>query len=44
MTDQDEDYEYPVYFVDCTCEHDPEQHDWVSCTVPDCPCEGHLEE
>jgi len=40
----DVDYEYPVYFVGCTCEHEVEQHDWCSCTVAECPCEGHLEE
>ena len=44
-----EDYDEPwteeqTYFVDCTCEHNPEQHGWGECNVPECPCEGGWEE
>lgn len=33
-----------AYFVDCTCEHDPDEHTWGLCAVEDCPCEGGWEE
>ncbi len=23
---------------DCTCDHEPDEHSWVSCEVEDCPC------
>lgn len=46
MTDESdwEHYEGHIYFVDCTCEHDQEQHGWGHCNVPGCPCEGGFEE
>jgi hypothetical protein len=43
----DDDYpedDYPRSFGDCDCDHDPEEHDFDSCTVPGCECEGHWED
>jgi hypothetical protein len=41
----DEEYhEYPIYFLDCTCEHEPNEHGWMHCNVEGCECEGHYEE
>ncbi len=45
--DHDGTWECPednTVFVDCTCEHLPDQHGWGSCDVDDCPCEGGWEE
>ncbi len=44
--DEDE-YEYgeeQTYFVDCSCDHEPDEHGWGSCDVEDCDCEGGWEE
>ena len=41
---EEEDYEYPVYFVDCTCDHEPDEHTWGECAVEGCDCEGGYEE
>lgn len=35
-----EDFEEPVYFVDCTCAHGPEEHGWGECLVKGCDCKG----
>ena len=42
----DEEYEdeEQTYFVDCTCDHEPEEHGWIGCNVEDCDCEAHFEE
>lgn len=40
----DEFFEYEAYFIDCTCDHEPYEHGWMSCEVEGCPCEGHYEE
>lgn len=29
-----------VHFTDCTCEHGSDEHDWASCNVDGCDCEG----
>ncbi len=42
--DEDDFYSDQTSFVDCTCEHEPDEHGWMSCDVEDCPCEGHWEE
>ena len=42
-----DEYEFmyeQVSFVDCTCEHDRECHDWTQCTMVECKCQGHWEE
>ena len=44
MTDYEQPMLQPVYFVDCTCEHEKDEHGWGSCNVPDCSCEGGWEE
>ena len=49
MTDKHDDNEIDyeddyVALVDCTCDHDSYDHDWVRCTVVDCECYGHWEE
>jgi hypothetical protein len=44
MADDGEWPEEQTYFVDCTCEHDPEEHGWGHCDVEGCPCEGCWEE
>lgn len=31
-------------FVSCTCEHDPDEHDFEHCETDGCPCSGHWEE
>jgi hypothetical protein len=37
----DEESEYRPEFSDCTCDHDPEGHEWGGgCRVEGCPCEG----
>lgn len=33
-----------VYFENCTCEHETEEHGWGRCKVKDCDCEGGFEE
>jgi len=38
------EYEGHVYFLDCTCAHEPEDHGWGYCKVLNCPCEGGYEE
>jgi len=30
LMDEDEPFEESIIFVDCTCEHEPEQHGWGS--------------
>jgi hypothetical protein len=42
--DEAVEYEEQTYFVDCTCDHDSDQHGWMHCDVPGCACEGHWEE
>lgn len=42
--DWDDIPEDHVSFVDCTCDHDPDEHGWGSCDVEGCPCEGGWEE
>jgi len=44
MDDEWEDCEQPIYFCDCTCDHDPEEHGWGHCDVEGCDCEGGWEE
>jgi hypothetical protein len=44
MGDDEFPEDYPVSFVDCTCDHDAEQHGWGCCDVEGCPCEGGWEE
>ncbi len=44
MSDEWEDYEETASLTDCTCDHDGELHDWESCVVDGCPCQGHWEE
>ena len=44
MSDSDWDGEIMTYLEDCTCEHEPEEHNWVSCTVDGCECGGHITE
>ena len=41
-----EDYEYEIVpaFMDCTCEHEEDQHGWGSCDVEGCDCLGGWEE
>jgi len=44
--EEDEDYVCPednAYVADCTCDHDPGDHDWDGCTIQDCECKGHWE-
>lgn len=43
MMDEDWD-DIRANLVGCTCEHEPEEHGWMSCEVEDCPCEGAWEE
>lgn len=38
------EYDMIIYFVECTCNHDREEHDWDRCQVEGCKCEGHWEE
>lgn len=43
MSDDGETGDYPdeqVYFTDCTCDHESDEHGWGSCNVDGCPCEG----
>lgn len=42
--DEVDDFEEYTYFVDCTCEHEPEQHGWGCCEVDGCECQGGWEE
>lgn len=47
VNDDDEpafEMEEQTYFVDCTCEHEPEEHGWGRCDVEGCECEGGWEE
>lgn len=48
MTDEAEPAEEPeeqVYFTgECTCPHEPEQHGWGHCDVPECTCKAGWEE
>ena len=45
MTDDWDDIpEDHVSVVDCSCEHDPDEHGWGHCDADDCPCEGGWEE
>lgn len=37
-------WEYDRFFVDCTCDHDADDHGWMSCNVQNCLCKGHWEE
>ena len=32
-----------TYFIDCTCEHEPEKHGWSECEIEGCDCKGHWE-
>jgi hypothetical protein len=41
---EDEDWDIEPYLVNCTCEHDAQEHDWSGCQEEDCNCEGHWEE
>ena len=34
----------PLLFVECTCEHQPNDHGWVKCNVRGCFCQGQWEE
>jgi hypothetical protein len=36
--------ESEVYFCDCTCDHDENEHGWGCCDVDGCDCEGGWEE
>jgi len=36
--------EEQAYFIDCTCNHEPNEHGWGSCDIECCPCEGGREE
>ena len=40
--EEDEDFcpEDNAWLEDCTCEHEPEEHGWMSCEKEGCPCEG----
>lgn len=38
------EYEEHTAFVGCTCDHEPEDHDWTSCNVDGCACTGAWEE
>lgn len=45
-SDEIDDYVCPedlAYCAECTCDHEPEQHGWLSCEVEGCACEGHWE-
>jgi hypothetical protein len=33
-----------ITFVECTCEHEPNEHGWMNCEVEECDCNGHWEE
>ena len=44
MINEYEDFEEQVVFVDCTCDHDPEEHGYGSCNVENCTCKGGFEE
>lgn len=45
MTEDDDTLpEDSVAFFGCICDHDPDDHGWGECDVPDCPCEGGWEE
>lgn len=44
MSDDGEWPDEQVYFVDCTCEHDPDEHTWGHCAADECKCEGGWEE
>jgi hypothetical protein len=38
-----------ISFVDCTCDHERDEHGWMCCGAQDengedCPCDGHFEE
>lgn len=34
----------PTYFLDCTCDHEEDEHGWGHCEVEGCTCEGGWEE
>lgn len=42
-----EEYEEEGYghahLMGCTCDHDPDDHDWIECEMEDCSCRGHWE-
>jgi len=43
MNDEDREELIPedqIYFTDCTCDHDPDDHGWGECEVEGCFCEG----
>lgn len=42
--EDNEDYDYPTYFLNCTCHHTEEEHGWGECNVEGCECEGGWEE
>jgi len=44
MTDSEGEWEEHVCFVDCSCEHSPDEHGWGHCDVDDCDCKGGWEE
>jgi len=44
MDDDSEDFEYSVYFVGCTCDHEEKDHGWGCCDIEGCDCEGGFEE
>ncbi len=46
MNDDDEYvcWKEPVFFVGCTCDHDPNEHSWGECDVEGCGCEGGWQE
>jgi hypothetical protein len=42
---EDEWVEDQASFMECTCDHDPEEHGWSHCeAVDNCNCKGHWEE
>jgi hypothetical protein len=41
MTD---DWDESTVLVSCVCDHDPQEHGWLSCEVEGCDCEGNWEE
>ncbi len=40
----DEYNEEQINFVNCTCDHDQENHGWQNCNIENCDCQGHWEE
>lgn len=45
MDDCEDEYCEPTpSFLDCSCDHDSEDHGWSNCEIEECECEGHWEE